>query len=303
MECSCLYLFSKSSSFIVEYYLSLHFPNLLHSSLNNICLYVIFENKKCVFFISLGRPYGLLLFIQAISGIFPDLEVISGIVESVLSISASPTECCAFTEHVLLEVVRSKLDELWWTENGADCFHGIHVWRIMSLVYERHGCMQYFSRKFFCCTRQSLWVETVPALKQKRFYGESEGANSACGFLLDVRFAHAACHCHNTGTLLCTLLAVWCCLRFLLHPLVPSANWYSPLSMTDSEVLRNGVYGDHFQRLKDVQPTVEVEQSQNGMLAAVECVPLSDSSSSVSHPLLQLHFASLWSLRFSFSQW
>ena len=36
--------------------------------------------------------------------------------------------------------------------------------------------------------KQSSWVETVPELKQGRSHGESEGANSACGFLFDARF-------------------------------------------------------------------------------------------------------------------
>ena len=38
----------------------------------------------------------------------------------------------------------------------------------------------------------------VPELKQGRCHGESEGANSACGFLSDARFAHAACHCFKS---------------------------------------------------------------------------------------------------------
>ena len=46
-------------------------------------------------------------------------------------------------------------------------------------------------------TRPSPRVETVPELIQGRFHGESEGANSAYGFLFDERFAHAACHCFN----------------------------------------------------------------------------------------------------------
>ena len=40
----------------------------------------------------------------------------------------------------------------------------------------------------------------VPAMKQGRSSGESKGTNSACGFLFDARFAHAACHCSNAGT-------------------------------------------------------------------------------------------------------
>ena len=44
----------------------------------------------------------------------------------------------------------------------------------------------------------------VPQLKQGRSHGESEGTNSACDFLFDTRFAHAACHCFNSGALLCT---------------------------------------------------------------------------------------------------
>ena len=53
------------------------------------------------------------------------------------------------------------------------------------------------------CTRQSPWVETVPELQQERSHGESEGANSAGDFLFDAGFAHAACHCFNSGTWPC----------------------------------------------------------------------------------------------------
>ena len=52
--------------------------------------------------------------------------------------------------------------------------------------------------------QQSPWVETLPALKQERSHGESEGANFVRGFLSDVRFAHVAGHCFNSGALLCT---------------------------------------------------------------------------------------------------
>ena len=44
----------------------------------------------------------------------------------------------------------------------------------------------------------------VPELKQERPHGESEGANSACIFPSNARFAHAACHRFNSGTLPCT---------------------------------------------------------------------------------------------------
>ena len=47
--------------------------------------------------------------------------------------------------------------------------------------------------------KQSLWVEMVPQLKQGRSHGESQGANFACDFLLNERFARAACHCFNSG--------------------------------------------------------------------------------------------------------
>ena len=48
-------------------------------------------------------------------------------------------------------------------------------------------------------TRQSPWVETVPELKQGRSHGVSEGTNSVWSFLSDARFAHATCHCFNSG--------------------------------------------------------------------------------------------------------
>ena len=38
-------------------------------------------------------------------------------------------------------------------------------------------------------------------MKQGRSYGESKGANSACGFVFHARFAHAAYHCFNSDTL------------------------------------------------------------------------------------------------------
>ena len=58
-------------------------------------------------------------------------------------------------------------------------------------------------------TRQSPWVETVLELKQGRSHGESEGANCSCGFSCCALFAHAAAHCFNPGTLLCSDIS--CC--------------------------------------------------------------------------------------------
>ena len=52
----------------------------------------------------------------------------------------------------------------------------------------------------------------VPELKQGRFRGESKGTNSACGFPSRARFAHAACHYFNAGTVstqgLCLVLRI-----------------------------------------------------------------------------------------------
>ena len=58
-------------------------------------------------------------------------------------------------------------------------------------------------------TTQSPWVETVRELKQGRSHGESQGANFAYDFPLHERFAHAAYHCFNSGTLLCTREGRW----------------------------------------------------------------------------------------------
>ena len=59
----------------------------------------------------------------------------------------------------------------------------------------------------WCCylsknnrTKQSPWVETVPELKQGRSHGKSKGTNFSRDFSIDARFAHAACHCFNSGT-------------------------------------------------------------------------------------------------------
>ena len=54
----------------------------------------------------------------------------------------------------------------------------------------------------FDFTRRSPWVETVRVGEKGRSHDESKGTNSAWGFSLDARFAHAACHCLHSGTVL-----------------------------------------------------------------------------------------------------
>lgn len=98
----------------------------------------------------LGRSYGILLFIQEVSDILVDLDTIHDIVSSIVSISSSDIHNVrnAFIGHILLELLRSKFDDIWRTEtsatSGVAVTYGRHVWQILSLASEQHGFLQNF---------------------------------------------------------------------------------------------------------------------------------------------------------------
>ena len=106
-------------------------------------------------------------------------------------------ERCAGTSEV---GVWRKEKTIWWKiifENLCDFFDWCDF--LPSLWW---SCLYYLWPE--CRTKQTTYMAS---------HGESQGSNSACGFLFDAHFAHAACHCFNWGTVaaqgLCLVREKW----------------------------------------------------------------------------------------------
>ncbi|OQV21601.1 hypothetical protein BV898_04500 [Hypsibius exemplaris] len=94
--------------------------------------------------VSQGRPYSVLTFVQALTGIFQDVDVIYGVFQESMRNGVSPTaNYSPFTEYILLEIIRTRLADLWRTDNATN--YGLHVGRMFSLVRQRYGCIQLLS--------------------------------------------------------------------------------------------------------------------------------------------------------------
>ena len=79
------------------------------------------------------------------------------------------------------------------------------LWHTLLAIVSRQTLFHLISPPFLCTKNQKPKTKKpirskVPELKQGRYYGESQGANFTCGFLLDERFARPAYHYFNSGT-------------------------------------------------------------------------------------------------------
>ena len=99
---------------------------------------------------------------------------------------------------------KASISVVWRGQKDACSFWTFH-WAAWSTSVRIVYSAVYFPK--IDRTRQSPCVEREPELKQGRSHGESEGTNSAYGFL---RFAHAACHSFNSGAVLIQGLCFVC---------------------------------------------------------------------------------------------